>query len=167
MPYGGSPAATHDGMPMKYSTFRSNTCAPFRCSRIARFVSGVIQFSRPISSSGPHGLFETFSPSCSCSASQVKLSRSTCVIVCSSLSGFDRAPLFDERAVQLGAPVAEEVQLVLAGNDVVLVARLLELDIGDEQRLGRLVGLGQAGAVRVDDLAQPAELPPALLADAV
>ena len=28
-------------MPMKYSTLRSNTWPPFRCSRIARFVSGV------------------------------------------------------------------------------------------------------------------------------
>ena len=50
---------------MKYSTFRSKTCRPSRCSRIARFVSGVIQFRRPISSSGPHGLFETLTPSCS------------------------------------------------------------------------------------------------------
>ena len=69
MPYGGSPAATHDGMPMKYSTLRSKRWPPSRCSRIARFVSGVIQFSRPISSSGPQGLFETFSPSCSTTAS--------------------------------------------------------------------------------------------------
>ena len=30
---------------------------------MALFVSGVIQFSRPISSSAPHGLFETLSPS--------------------------------------------------------------------------------------------------------
>src|SRR4051812_408670 len=93
-------------------------------SGTACFGSGVIQFSRPISSSAPHGLFETFSPSCSCSASQVNCSRSTCVIGCSSLSGFDRALLLDQRAVQLGAAVAEEVQLVLAGDDVVLVARL-------------------------------------------
>ena len=69
IPYGGSPAATQDGMPMKYSTLRSNTWLPSRCSRIARFVSGVIQFRRPISSSGPHGLFETFRPSCSRTAS--------------------------------------------------------------------------------------------------
>src|SRR5919197_2944760 len=71
MPYGGSPAATHDGIPMKYSTFRSKTWRPSRCSRIVRFVSGVIQLSRPISSSGPHGLFETFTPSCSRTASYV------------------------------------------------------------------------------------------------
>src|SRR3954449_13119044 len=64
IPYGGSPAATQDGMPTKYSTLRSNRCAPSRCSRIARFVSGVIQLRRPISSSGPHGLFETLRPSC-------------------------------------------------------------------------------------------------------
>src|SRR5690349_457692 len=137
-------------MPMKYSTFRSKRWEPSRCSRIVLFVSGVIQFRRPISSSAPHGLFETFSPSCSCSASQVNCSRSTCVIACSSLSGFDRTLLLDQRAVHLGAPVAEEVQLVLAGNDVVLVARLLEFDVRDEQRLGRLVGLGQAGAVGID-----------------
>ncbi len=36
IPYPGSPAATHDGMPMKYSTLRSKTCLPSRCSRIAR-----------------------------------------------------------------------------------------------------------------------------------
>src|SRR5262245_17922598 len=107
-------------MPTKYSTFRSKRCEPSRCSRIARFVSGVIQFRRPISSSGPQGLFETFRPSLSCSASQVKVSRSTCVIACSSLSGFDRALLLDERPIQLGPPVAEEVELVLAGDDVVL-----------------------------------------------
>ena len=69
MPYGGSPAATHDGMPTKNSTLRSKTWLPSRCSRIARFVSGVIQLRRPISSSGPHGLFETFRPSCSRTAS--------------------------------------------------------------------------------------------------
>ena len=63
IPYGGSPAATHDGIPMKYSTLRSKRWPPSRCSRIARFVSGVIQFSRPISSSGPQGLFETCTPS--------------------------------------------------------------------------------------------------------
>ena len=65
MPYPGSPAATHDGIPMKYSTLRSKTWLPSRCPRIAAFVSGVIQFRRPISSSGPHGLFDTFRPSCS------------------------------------------------------------------------------------------------------
>ncbi len=30
MPYPGSPAATHDGIPMKYSTLRSKTCLPSR-----------------------------------------------------------------------------------------------------------------------------------------
>ncbi len=65
MPYPGSPAATHDGIPMKYSTLRSKTWLPSRCPRIAAFVSGVIQLRRPISSSGPHGLFDTFRPSCS------------------------------------------------------------------------------------------------------
>src|SRR5205085_10440431 len=72
IPYGGSPAATQDGIPMKYSTFRSKTCPPSRCSRIARFVSGVIQFSRPISSSSPQGLFETFRPSLSTIGSKVR-----------------------------------------------------------------------------------------------
>src|SRR4051794_14932743 len=154
-------------MPMKYSTFRSKRCEPSRCSRIALFVSGVIQFSRPISSSAPHGLFETFSPSCSCSASQVNCSRSTCVIGCSSLSGFDRALLLDQRAVQLGAAVAEEVQLVLAGNDVVLVPRLLDLDVRDEEVPLVFARLGQPRPVRIDDLAPAAELAPAFLADAV
>src|SRR4249919_3674187 len=134
IPYGGSPAATHDGMPMKYSTFRSKRCEPSRCSRIARFVSGVIQFSRPISSSGPHGLSDTFSPSCSCNAFHVKVS-STLAIARSSLSGFDRALLLDQRAVQLGAAVTEEVQLVLTGDDVVLVPRFLEFDVRDQQCL--------------------------------
>ena len=36
---------------------------------MAAFVSGVIQLSRPISSSGPQGLFETLSPSFSVTAS--------------------------------------------------------------------------------------------------
>src|SRR5262245_23867193 len=61
-------------MPTKNSTFRSNTWLPSRCSRIARFVSCVIQLRRPISSSAPHGLFETFRPSCSSTASYVRLS---------------------------------------------------------------------------------------------
>ena len=69
IPYGGSPAATQDGIPMKYSTLRSNTWLPSRWSRMALFVSGVIQFSLPISSSAPHGLFETLRPSCSRTAS--------------------------------------------------------------------------------------------------
>src|SRR5262249_19978293 len=75
--------------------------------------------------------------------------------------------LLDQRAVELGPPVAEEVELVLAGDDVVLVARLLELDLADEQRLLVLVRLRETLAVRVDDLAPAAELAPALLADAV
>src|SRR5213082_136834 len=62
IPYGGSPAATHDGMPMKYSTLRSNMCRPSRWSRIVRVVWRVTQFRRPISSLGPHGLFETLTP---------------------------------------------------------------------------------------------------------
>src|SRR5438874_3751911 len=48
IPYGGSPAATQDGMPMMYSTLRSNTCPPLRCSMLAWFVSGVIQFIRQL-----------------------------------------------------------------------------------------------------------------------
>src|SRR5690349_9322038 len=155
-------------MPMKYSTFRSKTCEPSRCSRIALFVSGVIQFRRPISSSGPHGLSETLSPSCSCSALNVNCSRSTSVMSCSSLvSGFDGRLLLDERAVEIRAPVAEEVELVLAWNDVVLVTRLLEVDVRHEKRLGRHIGLGESVAEWVDDLAASAELAPALLADAV
>src|SRR5512134_4001561 len=62
MPYGGSPAATQDGMPMKYSTLRSNTCRPSRWSRTAAVDSGVTQLRRPISSSSPQGLFETLRP---------------------------------------------------------------------------------------------------------
>ena len=56
MSYSGSPAAIHDGMPLKYSTDRSNTLAPVERGRGSRAdSSGVIQFSRPISSSGPTG----------------------------------------------------------------------------------------------------------------
>ncbi len=47
---------------MKYSTLRSKTWPPLRCSRIARFVSGVIQFSRPISSSGAPGALRDLQP---------------------------------------------------------------------------------------------------------
>src|SRR5262249_54487973 len=75
--------------------------------------------------------------------------------------------LLDQRAVELGSPVAEEVELVLAGDDVVLVTRQLEVDLADEQRLLALVRLREALAVRVDDLAPAAELAPALFADAV
>src|SRR5690242_17262064 len=134
-------------MPMKYSTFRSNMCEPSRCSSTALLVSGVTQFRRPISSSGPQGLLDTCRPSWECSASHVN----SLDMPCSSLSGFDGGLLLDQRAVQLRAAVAEEVELVLAGDDVVLVARLLDVDLGDEERLGRHVGLGEAGAVRVDD----------------
>src|SRR5436190_11980809 len=140
---------------MKYSTFRSNRCAPSRCSRIARFVSGVIQFSRPISSSGPQGLFETFSPSLSTSGSKVRLSSAVAI---GSSSRLDGLGLLDVGPVQLGAPVAEEVQLVVARDDVVLVPRLLDVDVGDEQRLAGLAGLREPPSVGVDDLASAAEL---------
>src|SRR5262245_25403445 len=59
-------------MPTKNSTFRSNTWLPSRCARIARFVADVVQLRRPISSSAPHGLFETCRPSCSRTASYVR-----------------------------------------------------------------------------------------------
>src|SRR5438105_9058444 len=137
---------------MKYSTFRSNRCAPSRCSRIARFVSGVIQFSRPISSSSPHGLFETFRPSFSRSGSKVRDSVSSTVAITTSLCLDDGLHLFDEPAVQLGPPVAEQVELVFPGDHVVLVASLLDLDVGDEQRLLGLVRLREPPAVRIDDL---------------
>jgi hypothetical protein len=82
-------------------------------------------------------------------------------------SGFDRALLLDQRPVQLAAAVAEEVELVLTGNDVVLVPRLLDVDLGDEQGFLGVARLGQTRSVRVDDLAPAAELAPALLADPV
>src|SRR5581483_12278665 len=145
---------------MKYSTFRSKTCEPSRCSRIALFVSGVIQFSRPISSSGPHGLFETLTPSRS------RIGSNTYSPTMASLC-VGCLELLDQRDVQLRAAVAEEVQLVLAGNDVVLVPRLLDVDVGDEERLRGLVGLGEPVAVGVDDLAPAAELAPPLLAHPV
>src|SRR5262249_46302930 len=128
MPYGGSPAATQDGMPMKYSTFRSNTWLPSRCSRIARFVSFVIQFSRPISSRVPQGLFETLTPPrlrtvSGCSSG----SRGIACLLRVDLR-LNALRVLDQRAVQLGPAVAEEVELVLTGDHVVLVARLLDVD---------------------------------------
>ena len=36
MSYSGSPAAIHDGMPLKYSTDRSNTCRPSTCAEDLR-----------------------------------------------------------------------------------------------------------------------------------
>src|SRR5581483_7497310 len=83
------------------------------------------------------------------------------------LSGSNGALLLDQRLVELGPAVAEEIELVLARDDVVLVARLLDVDVGDEQRLLRLARLGEPLAVRVDDLAPAAELAPALLPDPV
>src|SRR5262245_56808057 len=130
IPYGGSPAATHDGIPMKYSTFMSNTWLPSRWSRIARFVSFVIQFSGPISSRGPHGLFETLTPPrlrtvSGCSSG----SRAMTASCDESELRLDALRLLDQRVVQLGAAVAVEVELVVAGDDVVLVARLLDVDV--------------------------------------
>jgi hypothetical protein len=49
-------------------------CVAFRLCRIAALDSGVIQLRRPISSSGPHGLLETFSPSRSRIGSKVRVS---------------------------------------------------------------------------------------------
>jgi hypothetical protein len=37
----------------------------------------------------------------------------------------------DERPVELRSAIAEEIELVLAGDDVVLVARAFEVDVGD------------------------------------
>ena len=154
-------------MPMKYSTFRSKRCEPSRCSRIARFVSGVIQFSRPISSSGPHGLFETFSPSCSSSAFHVKVS-STLAIARSSSQVFDRALLLDQRAVQLGAAVAEEVQLVLTGERRSPCPAPSRASTSATSSASSVSPASASRvAVRVDDLAPAAELAPALLADPV
>src|SRR6476661_227791 len=62
-------------MPLKKSTERSKTCPPSRLPRIAAVASGVIQFSRPIWSSGPQGLRETFTPSRSSSGSNTNSSR--------------------------------------------------------------------------------------------
>src|SRR5437868_7236391 len=115
-------------MPTKYSTLRSKTWRPSRCSRIARFVSRVIQLSRPISSRGPHGLFETLTPPLlSTGSGTSSLSRAMDAPSVEVL-GLHGLGLLDEHAVELGAPVSEEVQLVLAGNDVVLVSRLLDVD---------------------------------------
>src|SRR5260221_6871896 len=152
IPYGGSPAATQDGMPMKNSTLRSKTCEPSRCSRIARFVSRVIQFRRPISSRGPQGLFETLTPPLFRIASGTSsLSRA----IDSSL-GLDRLCLLDQGAVELRPAVAEEGELVLPRNDVILVARLLDVDLGDDQRLLRCPRLCPARSARVDDPAPAA-----------
>src|SRR5438105_2831012 len=126
---------------MKYSTFMSKTWLPSRCSRIARFVSGVIQFSLPISSSSPQGLFETFRPSLSMIGSNERASTSSTVAIATSLCLDDGLQLLDEPAIQLGPPVAEQVELVLAGDDVVLVARLLDVDVRDEEHFLSLVRL--------------------------
>src|SRR5215468_710751 len=143
-------------MPMKYSTLRSKTCEPSRWSRIARFVSRVIQFRRPISSRGPHGLLDTFTPPrLSTGSGTSSLSRAIDLSFGWNL-GLDCLGLLDQGAVELGAPVPEEVQLVLPWDHVVLVARLREVNVGDEQLLLALVRFGEALAVRVDDLAPAA-----------
>src|SRR5436190_2411113 len=147
-------------MPMKYSTFRSKRCEPSRCSRIALLVSGVIQFSLPISSSGPQGLFDTLTPSRS------RIDSNTYSPTLSSLYA-GCVDVLDHGAVQLGSPVAEEVELVLAGDHVVLVPGLLDVDLGHEQGLLGRIGLGETGAVRIDDLAVAAELGLSLPADPV
>src|SRR5262249_48554403 len=157
-------------MPMKYSTLRSNMCLPSRWSRMSRVVWRVTQFRRPISSRGPQGLFDTLTPPrLNTGSGTSSLSRA---IAPPSVVGLvrlnlDCLRLLDQRAVGPGSPVAEEVELVLAGDHVVLVTRLLEVDLADEQCLLALVRLREALAVRVDDLAPAAELAPALLADAV
>src|SRR5207302_5677723 len=99
--------------------------------------------------------------------SKVRDSVSSAVATATSLCLDDWLNLFDERAVQLRPAVAEQIELVLAGNHVVLVARLLELDVGDEERLLGRARLGESPTVRVDDLAPAAELAPAFLADPV
>src|SRR5262245_16160453 len=154
-------------MPMKYSTFMSKTWAPLRCSRIALFVSGVIQFSRPISSSAPQGLFETLSPSFSRIGSGISSWSLTVTLTRTSL-GRDALGLFHEGAVELRPPVAEQVHLVLAGGgDDRLLTGACDIDLGHEQRLAGRVGFGEAHAGRVYDLAAAAELGCALLTDAV
>src|ERR671937_494853 len=92
----------------------------FRAWRIAALDSGVIQLRRPISSSGPQGLFETFSPSRSRIGSYVSFSS-----VVAKASSSDRGDGgFGERPVELGPAVVEEAHLVLAGaQQQVLLAR--------------------------------------------
>src|SRR4249920_1226091 len=101
---------------------------PFRLSRIPFELSAVSQFSRPISSSGPQGLFETLTPSRS------RIDSNTYSPTLSSLYA-GCLDVLDHGAVQLGPPVAEEVELVLAGDHVVLVPGLLDVDLCNEQRL--------------------------------
>src|SRR5262249_29415025 len=155
-------------MPMKYSTLRSKRCAPSRWSRMAAFVSGVIQLSRPISSSGPHGLADTLRPSISCRASGT--SSWSCAMR-SPPQGWSAGNDFGvsrQRAVELGSPVAEQVHLVLArrGDDR-LVPRPLDVDVREEQGLARRVRLGEPGPGGIDDLAATAELGRPLSPDAV
>src|SRR5215468_11499806 len=118
-------------MPRKYSTLRSNMCLPSRWSRMSRVDCLVTQFRRPISSRGPQGLFDTLTPPrLNTGSGTSSLSRAIAPPSGGGLVvlNLDCLRLLDERAVELGPPVAEEVELVLAGDDVVLVARLLELD---------------------------------------
>ena len=120
---------------MKYSTLRSKRCAPSRWSRMAAFVSGVIQLSRPISSSGPHGLADTLRPSFSCRASGRARDRAPSrsppqrLTVCGLL---DAA----RRRARAGGGRTGAARTPPGGDDR-LVARLLDVDVGDEQRLAR------------------------------
>ena len=150
---------------MKYSTFRSKRCEPSRCSRIALFVSGVIQFSRPISSSGPHGLFETLRPSCSCSAFGVNALSTR--HRCSSLVRLRPA------AAPRPAPRTGRAAGGRRGRARTRRGRRSPCrwpSRGRRRRraasLGR-VGLGESVAKGVNNLTASAELAPPLLADAV
>src|SRR5262245_13561192 len=62
MSYFGSPRTTQEGMPMTYETARSKLRRTSAGSSASAWLSGVIQFKRPISSAGPHGLVVTTSP---------------------------------------------------------------------------------------------------------
>src|SRR5580765_4579852 len=102
-------------MPRKYSTLRSNMCLPSRWSRMSRVDRRVTQFRRPISSRGPQGLFDTLTPPrLNTGSGTSSLSRAIAPPSGGGSSGpldLDCLRLLDQRAVELGAPVAEEVKL--------------------------------------------------------
>ncbi len=160
IPYGGSPAATQDGMPMKYSTFRSKTWRAVEVveNRRVRLGRDPVQ-PADLVVRAPRALRHLQAVLVDDRLGN-ELAIAFTLLIADPLSlGRCRLPLLDERAVEIRPAVAEQVAARTPR------ARCSPCRARARRRRRRRAaprsvasGLGEPDAVRVDDLAAAAEL---------